>query len=158
METSGQEEVGRWHKLDRGYNGYSSSSQAWPPPRLLTLTSEKEDKQMWAALLLVGMRAGWWEVQTQVTCYKSQHISQLQTDTCEVSGCEPFLSGKPVYTGLLQEKFPTNHISHTLLDAVNCASQRGVPRTFLKVYFTENQKARMPYFCLWLVLIKGMCL
>lgn len=111
---------------------------------------------MWTALPM-GMRAGWWAGQTQVTCYKSQHISQLQTDMCEVSGCEPFLSGKrevggcepflsgkPVHTGLLQEKFPTNHISHPLLDAVNCASQRNVPRTFLKVYFTKNQKARMP--------------
>lgn len=33
------------------------------------LTSEEEeDKQTWAALLLVGTRAGWWEVKTHVTC------------------------------------------------------------------------------------------
>lgn len=36
-----KEEVGRRHKLDRGYNGYSSSSQAWRQPRLLTLSSEE---------------------------------------------------------------------------------------------------------------------
>lgn len=51
-----KEDVG---KLDRGYNGYSSNSQA-----LATATAghnwpvRRGDKQLWAALLLVGTRVG----------------------------------------------------------------------------------------------------
>lgn len=50
----------QWLLLQQPGPGHSSGCSQ--------LASEEEEEQMWAALLLVGTWAGWWEVQTQATC------------------------------------------------------------------------------------------
>lgn len=123
-------------------------SDSWSQPWLLT-THQRGGKTS-----RVGCPPSSWKASRTVGGTDMCHISQLQTDTCEGSGCKPFLSGKLVCRSHPRERFPSQDTRWTLWGVYELGLSDNAPRTSLKFISQRIKRLGSQHFCLCCVFNK----